>query len=96
MSDSDSIIKLLENVGVDPDSCEEIDGYKIFDLYDYDNFNEVYNNLERMLDVEKDSDNSSLDIENAHIVYIYKDMLVELVAIFDDDNYSLNIFEGEN
>lgn len=94
---NETIIKLLENVGVDPDSIEETeDGYKTFDLYDYDNFNEVYNNLEKMLDVEKDSDNSSLDIENAHIIYIYKDLLVELVAIFDEDDYSLNIFEKED
>ena len=45
--------------------------------------------------MERDSDSSSLDEEDAHVTYVYKNMLLELVAIFDDDEYTLNIFEGE-
>ena len=88
-----TIIELLENVGVDPDSGEEKEGYQVFNLYDYDYFNEVYNHLEKNLEAERDSDNSSLDMDTAHITYLYKNLLVELVAIFDDDDYSLNIYE---
>ena len=95
----DNLIEILENVGVDPDSGEEIDDYLVFDLYDYDYFNDVYNALERNIEVDRDSDNSSLDTEKAHIIYVYKNYLLELVAFFDEDeeqSYTLNIFEGED
>ena len=93
---SDTIIEILENIGVDPDSGEEKEDYLVFELYDYDYFNEVYNNLERHPEVDRDSDNSTLDIEYAHITYVYKNLLLELVAILDEDDYTLNIFEGED
>lgn len=92
----ENIIEILENIGVDPDSGQEIDEYLVFDLYDYDYFNEVYNALEQHIETDRDSDNSSLDEEKAHIVYVYKNLLLELVALFDEDEYTLNIFEGED
>ena len=96
---SDNIIKILEDIGVDPDSYQEIDNYLVFNLYDYDYFNDVYNRLEKNIEVDRDSDNSSLDAEKAHIIYVYKNYLLELIAFFDEDedeNYTLNIFEGED
>lgn len=90
---TDEIIELLETVGVDPDSGYEDGKYIVFDLYDYDYFNEVYSKLERNIEVERDSDSSRLDEETAHVTYLYKDMLVELVGLFDEDDYSLNICE---
>ena len=92
------IIILTGEDGV-PLSGEEIDDYLVFDLYDYDYFNDVYNALERNIEVDRDSDNSSLDTEKAHIIYVYKNYLLELVAFFDEDeeqSYTLNIFEGED
>lgn len=94
---TDEIIELLETVGVDPDSGYEDGQYIVFDLYDYDYFNEVYTKLEKNIEVERDSDSSHLDIEYTHITYLYKDMLIELVGLFDEDEYTLNICEdGEN
>lgn len=95
----DNLIEILENVGVDPDSGQEIEDYMVFDLYDYDYFNDVYNALEKNIEVDRDSDNSSLDAEKAHIIYVYKNYLLELVAFYSDDeeeSYTLNIFEGED
>lgn len=94
-----NIINILEDVGVDPDSFSEIDNYLVFDLYDYDYFNNVYNRLEKNIEVDRDSDNSSLDTDKAHIIYVYKNYLLELIAFYGDDDkesYSLNIFEGED
>ena len=88
--------ELLSYLELDDFNGEQIDDYYVVELIDYDLFSEVYNKLERNIDCERDSDNSTLDIEYAHITYIYKDTLVELVAIFDDDDYTLNIFmDGE-
>lgn len=95
----DNLIKILEEVGVDPDSGEEIENYTVFDLYDYDYFNDVYNALEKNIEVDRDGDNSTLDTEKAHIIYVYKNYLLELVALYGDDDsesYTLNIFEGED
>lgn len=94
-----NLIEILENIGVDPDSGEEIDNYLVFDLYDYDYFNDVYNKLERNIEVDRDGDNSTLDQEKAHIIYVYKNYLLELVAFYADDedeSYTLNVFEGED
>ena len=91
---TDKVIELLETVGVDPDSGYEDDQYLVFDLYDYDYFNEVYTKLEQNIEVERDSDSSHLDTEYAHITYFYKDMLVELVGLFDEDEYTLNICDN--
>lgn len=95
----DNLIKILENIGVDPDSGKEDGEYQVFDLYDYDYFNDVYNALEKNIEVDRDSDNSSLDAEKAHIIYVYKNYLLELIAFYSDDedeSYTLNIFEGED
>lgn len=89
----ENIIEVLNIAGVDPDEGEMVDNYFVVDLYDYNNFNTVYNKLEKNIEFERDSDQTSLDENAAHITYLYKDMLVELVALFDSDNYSINIYE---
>ncbi len=88
--------ELLESLGLFEEDGEIIDDYLVIDLYDYDNFNRVYNLLEKDIECERDSDQTSLDDYAAHIVYVYKDILVELVALFESDSYTLNIFEEYN
>lgn len=92
---SDTILELLETLLLSEEDIEEEqrDGYYVIELYDYDTFNSVYNKLEANVDAERDSDNSTLDIENIHITYIYKDILVELLGLLDEDDYTLNIYE---
>ena len=85
-------LELLDIVGLEPDG-DIIDNYYVINLYDYDTFNSVYNKLEKNIECERDSDQSSLDENEAHITYIYKDVLVELIALFNSDEYSLNIYE---
>lgn len=90
----ESKLELLDIAGLE-DNGEIIDNYYVIDLYDYDNFNTVYNKLEKNIECIRDSDQTSLDENAAHITYTYKDVLVELVALFDIDDYSLNIFKED-
>lgn len=87
-------LELLDIVGLEPDG-EVIDNYYVIDLYDYDTFNSVYNRLEKNIEVERDSDQTSLNEDSAHITYIFKDVLVELIALFNEDNYTLNLYEED-
>lgn len=92
---STNLEEVLEILGFGNQDGEFVDNYFVIDLLDYDEFNNIYNELEKNINMERDSDSSSLDAEDAHVTYVYKNMLLELVAIFDDDEYTLNIFEGE-
>ena len=87
-------LELLDIAGLEPDG-EVIDNYYVIDLYDYDTFNSVYNRLEKNIEVERDSDQTSLNEDSAHITYIFKDVLVELIALFNEDNYTLNLYEED-
>ena len=90
------ITDLLDLLGIPNIESEKIDDYQVFHLEDYDLFNQIYNKLERNIEVERDSDSSSLNEEDTHITYIYKDLLIELVGIFDEDDYTLNIYLKED
>lgn len=92
---SENIEKLLEEINLYLEG-EFIDKYYVIDLQDYETFNSIYNRLEKNIECERDSEQSSLNEKEAHVLYIYKNLLVELVALFDNDSYTLNIFEEEN
>lgn len=92
---SETIVEFLDRIGIEPDG-DFIDEYYVLDLYTYDIFNSVYTQIERDIEIERDSDLSSLNEKDAHITYTYKNLIIELVAIFDDDSYTLNIFEEED
>lgn len=74
----------------------EVDGeYYVKQLVDYDEFNEVYNSFENSLKLQRDSGDSYMNDEHAHITYYTDGLLVELVAIFDYDDYTINIAEDD-
>lgn len=88
-------LEVLDIVDLNTEDGEVVDNYFVIDLFDYDTFNNVYNKLEKNIEFERDSDQTSLNENSAHITYIYKDVLVELVALFDEDDYSINIYEED-
>lgn len=85
-------LELIEIAGVEPNG-KQVDNYYVIDLFDYDTFNSVYNRLEKNIECIRDSDNTSLTEDTAHITYLFKDVLVELVALFNEDDYTMNIYE---
>ena len=95
MTLSSTELEAIDIAGLNPDDGEYSEPYFVIELFDYDTFNNVYNRLEKNIEFERDSDETSLNDESAHITYVFKDLLVELVAIFDSDNYSFNLYKED-
>ena len=85
---------LLDDLGIEDTNGEIIDDYYVITIPDYNEFNTVYNKLEKSLKITKNSHASFLNEEEAHIQYESDELLIELIAILDEDNYTLNITEG--
>lgn len=85
---------LLDDLGIEDTNGEIIDDYYVITIPDYNEFNAVYNKLEKSLKITKNSYASFLNEEEAHIQYESDELIIELIAILDEDNYTLNITEG--
>lgn len=90
----DEIDKLLIDVGIDSFKTideEEIDGAYVLTYEDYDEFSNVYNALENSSKAKKNSPESFLNEKESHIQYETKNYRLELIGLFDDDDYTLTI-----
>lgn len=90
--DMNKISQLLFDLNIKKEG-EIVDDYYVIKLDNYNEFNQVYNKLEKSLELERDSNNSKVDEDSAHVEYFNDDLTVELIAIFDEDEYTLNIIE---
>ena len=90
------IQEILEKVNIDVELEKEKD-YYVGHLESYEDFVDAYNKLERSLDVFKNSLASFMTEEVSHIQYETEDgLLIELVAIFDEDDYTINVSKDED
>lgn len=90
------IQEILEKVNIDVELEKEKD-YYVGHLESYEDFVDAYNKLERSLDVFKNSLASFMTEEDSHIQYETEDgLLIELVAIFDEDDYTINVSKDED
>lgn len=90
------IQEILEKVNIDVELEKEKD-YYVGHLESYEDFVDAYNKLERSLDVFKNSLASFMTEDDSHIQYETEDgLLVELVAIFDEDDYTINVSKDED
>lgn len=90
------IKEILEKVNINVELEKEKD-YYVGHLESYEDFIDAYNKLERSLDVFKNSLASFMTEDDSHIQYETEDgLLIELVAIFDDDDYTINISKDED
>lgn len=87
---------ILKKVNIDTD-IEEDGDYYVGYLESYEDFVNTYNKLERSLDIFKNSLASFMTEEESHIQYETEDgIIIELVALFDEDDYSINISEDKD
>lgn len=90
------IQEILEKVNIDVELEKEKD-YYVGHLESYEDFVDAYNKLERSLDVFKNSLASFMTEDDSHIQYETEDgLLIELVAIFDEDDYTINVSKDED
>lgn len=90
---NETIKTFLKNISLE-DTGYEDDKYYVIDLDSYKEFNRVYNEVENQLNVERDPEESWLNEDEAHIQYEYEDIIIEIIALFEEDYYSLNIAEN--
>lgn len=88
--------KLLEKLNINY-PVEQRGKYWVVTLDSYEDFVKTYNKLEKSLVVFKNSLLSFMTEEESHIQYETDDgLILELVAIFDEDDYTLNISKEED
>ena len=90
------IQEILEKVNIDISLSKE-KYYYVGHLESYEDFVDAYNKLERSLDVFKNSLASFMNEDESHVQFETDDgLLIELVAILDEDDYTINITKDED
>ncbi len=73
-------------------------GTKVGEIYtitidSYDEFSALYNKLEQSEVINKDSDESFFNLDEAHVVYLNDDFEVNLNADLNNDKYTFQVKE---
>lgn len=89
-----NIDNLLRDIGIS-DTGEYVDNVYVITFADYDEFSDVYNILENAVNITKNSPESFLNEKESHVQYETEDYVIELIGLFDVDEYTLNIRERE-
>lgn len=91
------IKELLDKLNIE-EQPEQQDEYQVIYFDSFESFLKVYNKLEKSLDVFKNSLSSFFNGDECHLQYETDEgLLLELVGILDEDDYTLNIsIEEEN
>ena len=72
-----------------------IENKYVIEINTYDEFSALYNKLEQSEKITKDSDESSFNMDNAHVVYFADDYEIILNGDLSNDVYQLSISETE-
>jgi hypothetical protein len=84
--------ELLKQLSIE-DTGEIKGGVYTIDINSYDEFSAIYNKLEQSEVITKDSNESSFNMDEAHIVYLSDNYELNLNGDLDDDVYVLTIKE---
>ncbi len=90
------IKELLNKLNIDL-PFEKDNKYYVVKIDSYDDFIKIYNKFEKSLEVFKNSLASFLTEEDCHVQYeTDSGFIFELVGIFDDDDYTINISKDKD
>ncbi len=84
--------ELLKQLSIE-DVGEIKGGVYTIDIDSYDEFSIIYNKLEQSEVITKDSDESSFNMDEAHIVYLADEYVLNLNGDLNSDEYQLMIEE---
>lgn len=89
---------LLKELGITKKGEKSKNGAYIIDFDNSDEWGKYFSKLDRNKDVEELEENSMLVIHGANIMFVYKDMQINLKADYDSDSYKLvaNKFDLDN
>lgn len=65
----------------------------VIDIDSYDEFSSIYNKLEQSEIIKKDSDESYFNMDEAHIVYVADNYILNLNGDLNADEYQMIIEE---
>ena len=84
--------ELLQQLSIE-DTGEIKGGVYTIDIDNYDEFSAMYNKFEQSEVITKDSDESSFNMDEAHVVYLSDEYEINLNGDLNDDIYKLTIQE---
>ena len=90
--------ELLRELGITKKGEKSKDGSYVIDIDNSDEWGKYFSKLDRNSDVEELEENSMLVTHGANIMFVYKDMQINLIADYDSDSYKLvaNKFDWDN
>lgn len=81
---------VLSTLGVNNKGTYSRDGSFVVDLADSsDEFGKVYSILDNNDKLDYMEDNSLLTVDNASILYLYDDFIINLIADFNNNHYKV-------
>ena len=84
--------ELLQQLSIE-DTGEIKGGVYTIDIENYDEFSAMYNKFEQSEVITKDSDESYFNMDEAHIVYVADNYILNLNGDLNADEYQLIIEE---
>lgn len=91
----DEIKQVLADLNIFKKGEYNDDGYYVIVLDDYEDFNAIYSKLEKSLKVQRDSEHSYLQDDDAHIQYYKDNVIIELIGLLDENDYTLNLIKED-
>lgn len=86
--------ELLKQLSIE-DSGKMVGDVYTINLDNYDEFSALYNKLEQSEIIRKDSDQSTFNMDEAHVVYLSDEYELNLDGDLTDDVYALIITDIE-
>lgn len=80
---------ILKEIGIVREGSLTKNGSYTIDIEDSDDFGRFYSILDKSSKVEEMEDNAINNVHTISLVYLYKDILINLTADFDGDKYTL-------
>ena len=80
---------ILKEIGIVREGSLTKNGSYTIDIEDSDDFGRFYSILDKSSKVEEMEDNTINNVHTISLVYLYKDILINLTADFDGDKYTL-------
>lgn len=87
---------VLKEIGIMREGTMTKNGSYLIDIEDSDDFGRFYSILDKNSKVEEMEDNTINNIHTISLMYVYKDVLINLTADFDGDKYTLIAKDIEN
>lgn len=85
--------ELLKELGITESPVKSSNNTYVIDIADSDEFGKIYSKLDKSKHVDEIASSSQMTYESASIQFENDELLLTLMADFEEDNYKLTIKE---